>query len=217
MKALSDQDHYEILETHRDAAQEEIERCYRMCMATYADDSLAGYSVFGEGDAEALRERIEVAFRVLSDRELRRDYDASLGVAPIPIEEATLAAVIAAEAPLQPEPPIVHEPLQPQVGEFEQLDDGSGEFDGARLRRYRMRCGLELEDIAGVTKINPTYLRYIEDERHADLPAQVYVRGFVTAYASSLGLDAKHVAASYMRRYEQGRGAPRKSRFFEGR
>ena len=53
MKSLSEQDHYEVLETHADASREEIERSYRMSLATYADDSLAGYSVFGEGDAAA--------------------------------------------------------------------------------------------------------------------------------------------------------------------
>ena len=107
--------------------------------------------------------------------------------------------------------------MQTELSEFEQFDDGHGEFDGARLRRYRMRCGMELEDIAGVTKINPSYLRFIEEERFADLPSKVYVRGFVTAYAQTLGLDAKRVAASYMKSFDEGQQSPRKGRFFEGR
>jgi len=84
MKPLSEQDHYEILEIPRETSQREIERAYQLAQATYADDSLAGYSVFAEGDAEAMRERIETAYRVLSDEESRRAYDGSLaaGVAP---------------------------------------------------------------------------------------------------------------------------------------
>ena len=78
MKPLFDQDHYEILEVSRDASREEIERSFRMAEAIYADDSLAGYSVFGEGDARALRERIEIAYRVLSDVDARSAYDAAL-------------------------------------------------------------------------------------------------------------------------------------------
>jgi DnaJ-class molecular chaperone len=78
MKPLFDQDHYEILEVSRDASREEIERSFRMAEAIYADDSLAGYSVFGEGDARAIRERIEIAYRVLSDVEARSAYDAAL-------------------------------------------------------------------------------------------------------------------------------------------
>ncbi len=80
MKSLSEQNHYEILETHPEASDQEIERAYRLSLATYADESLAGYSVFAEGDAAALRERIEAAYRVLSDEQSRSEYDASVGV-----------------------------------------------------------------------------------------------------------------------------------------
>ena len=72
MKPLSEQDHYETLEVGGEAGLDEIERAYRLARATYADDSLAGYSVFGQGDAAAIRERIETAYRVLSDPEARR-------------------------------------------------------------------------------------------------------------------------------------------------
>ena len=78
MKPLSDQNHYEILETHATATRDEIERAYRLALATYTDDSLAGYSVFAEGDAAAVRERIEAAYRVLADSRMRSEYDATL-------------------------------------------------------------------------------------------------------------------------------------------
>ena len=82
MRPISEQDHYEILEIASDATLDEIERAFRMAQATYGDDSMAGYSVFGEGEAQAIRERIEIAYRVLSDAESRSAYDASLaGVA----------------------------------------------------------------------------------------------------------------------------------------
>jgi curved DNA-binding protein CbpA len=219
MKTLSEQDHYEILEARRDASRDEIERSYRLVLATYADDSLAGYSVFEEGDAGALRERIELAYRVLSHAETRREYDATLTGADIdPVIETVLEQQVPAEAlesPILQEPP----PPSPPPGEFEPLDDADsdGDFDGARLRRYRMRCGMELEDIAGMTKINTTYLRFLEEERFADLPSKVYVRGFVTAFAQTLGVDAKRVAASYMKRYDEVPPSRRKGRFFEGR
>ncbi len=76
---------------------------------------------------------------------------------------------------------------------------------------------MEIEDIARVTKISPTYLRFIEEERFADLPASVYVRGFVTAYADSVGLEGNDVAASYMKNFDKGHGERRKGRFFESR
>jgi len=74
MKSVSELDHFEILEVAPDAPREEIERAYRLARATYDDDSLAGYSVFGEGDAQALLQRIDAAYRVLSNEESRRAY-----------------------------------------------------------------------------------------------------------------------------------------------
>jgi curved DNA-binding protein CbpA len=214
VRALSEQDHYEILEIASDATGEEIERAYRMTMATYADDSLAGYSVFSEGDTEALRERIEIAHRVLSNRESRREYDASLGVIPVSEEPEPLEAP---EAAAISEPPSAHESATPPVTELDESDDSNGDFDGSRLKRLRMRNGLEIEDIAGVTKISPTYLRFIEEDRFQELPHRVYVHGFVTAYATCIGLDSKQVTSSYMDRFDEGRKAPRRGRFFEGR
>ena len=213
MKPLFEQDHYEILETHPAATREEIERAYRLALATYADDSLAGYSVFAEGDAAALRERIEAAYRVLSDSRMRSEYDATLQVdrqqGPPPAEPS---------APLVPvESAIGGGPLPLPMSEFEHLDDGTGDFDGERLRHFRIRGGMEIEDIARVTKVSPTYLRFIEEERFADLPDSVYVRGFVTAYANCVGLDGNDVAASYMKRFDKGRGTRREGRFFDSR
>ena len=108
-------------------------------------------------------------------------------------------------------------PLPLHHDEFTHLDDGTGEFDGERLRHFRIRCGMEIEDISRVTKISPTYLVFIEEERFADLPDSVYVRGFVTAYANCVGLEGKGVAASYMKRFDKGDGERRKGRFFENR
>lgn len=213
MKPLFEQDHYEILETHPAATREEIERAYRLALTTYADDSLAGYSVFAEGDAAALRERIEAAYRVLSDNRMRSEYDATQQVdrqqGPPPAEPS---------APLVPvESAIGGGPLPHSTSEFAHLDDGTGDFDGERLRHFRIRGGMEIEDIARVTKVSPTYLRFIEEERFADLPDSVYVRGFVTAYANCVGLDGNDVAASYMKRFDKGRGTRREGRFFDSR
>jgi cytoskeletal protein RodZ len=68
-----------------------------------------------------------------------------------------------------------------------------------------------------VTKINPTYLAFLEEGRFAELPARVYVRGFVAAYASSIGLDPNRVAGSYMKGYEAARPEHRRIRFSKAR
>jgi flagellar biosynthesis protein FlhG len=199
MKPLSEQDHYEFLEIPRSASPQEIERAFRLAGETYSEGSLAGYSVFGEGEVSALRERAETAFRVLADADARAAYDASLDAPGTPEIEATPAIqVTPVPAPIEP---------------FEELDEESGDFDGARLRRCRLRRGLELEEIAGITKINPSYLSFIEEERFTDLPAAVYVRGFVSSYASCVGLDPRLVSVSYMARFEAEPAQQGRSRF----
>jgi curved DNA-binding protein CbpA len=199
VKPLSEQDHYEVLEIPRDAGPDGIERAYKLILSTYGEDSLAGYSVVRGGDAAAIRERVETAYRVLSDSAARRSYDSSLA--------ADLPA-IGPELDEQAEP---GEPLGVAPEPFEEIDEG-GEYDGARLRRARLRRGIDLDEIASRTKVNPSYLGFIEEERYADLPPRVYVRGFVMAYAKVLGLDSVAVAASYMRRYDDER--PRHRRRF---
>ncbi len=198
MKPLAEQDHYEILEVSREAHAEEIERSYRLALSTYAEESLAGYSVFEGGESDALRERVEAAYRVLSDPRLRASYDdglASRGREPDDGDVVAAAARHATE--------VVRDVERDEEGDLDEIDEYAGDFDGSRLRRTRLSRGFELEEIAGVTKVSPSYLRFIEEERFADLPAPVYVRGFVAAYASCVGLDARRVAASYMKRYRE--------------
>ncbi len=184
MKPISDQDHSEVLEISHDASAEEIERAYRLARATYADESLAGYSVFGEGEAAAVRQRIETAYRVLSNDESRQVFAASSSAAPVP------AAT----------PPVL--PAARGLDELEASDEETSDFDGPKLRWSRMRRGIEIEEIAGVTKINPTYLRLLEEEEFRDLPAPVYVRGFVTAFARCVGLDPARFVPAYMQRLD---------------
>ena len=202
MKPLSEQDHYEVLEVPPAVSAAELERAYQLVCATYSEDSLAGYSLFEPGDAGAVRERIDLAWRVLSDRDSRRAYDASLGV----------GSVAPAAEPLPP--PAAAAPA-PSFAAIEEFDEEGGEFDGARLRRSRLRQGLEIEDVARQTKVNLTYLRCIEEERFDELPARVYVRGFVMSFASSVGLDPNAVAVSYLQRFDHAHPQPR-GRFSKG-
>ncbi|MCG8587765.1 MAG: helix-turn-helix domain-containing protein [Proteobacteria bacterium] len=212
MKGLDEQNHYEVLEVPRHASSEQIERAYRLAKATYEEGSLGLYSIFDESDAKSVLGRVEQAYRVLSDAEGRERYDRELFGASAAAEagEEARPAPERAPAPLPTRP--VPE-MRPPIADFEDFDpeDDSDDFDGARLRRIRMRRGIELDHVAGITKINPTYLRFIEDESYEDLPAPVYVRGFVAAYARCIGLESTPVASSYMARMEAAKSGGRRT------
>jgi hypothetical protein len=69
---------------------------------------------------------------------------------------------------------------------------------GEALRRVREALGFSLKDLAARTKIGHWHLENIERERYADLPAQVYLRGFLTSLARELKLDPQRVAKGYL-------------------
>jgi flagellar biosynthesis protein FlhG len=157
-----------------------------------------------EVSREASSAEIERAYRLAKDTyaddslagySAREAYRASL-------VDGTPAAEDATEAP-QPETQ-ASEALT-SADELVELEDDSPDFDGPRLRRARMRLGMEIEEIAKVTKVNAEYLRCLEQERFTELPAPVYVRGFVAAFASCVRLDPTRVTASYMKRVESSR------------
>ncbi len=223
MKPLDDQDHYEILEVSPGAAFEDIERAYRLTRAAYTDGSMALYSIFNRDDAAVIRSRIDEAYRVLTDPQDRARYDEEAGIAE---RHADAAPPVAAPATR----PIDAFPLEVDREESESrtlpaelpsaieviddpdadIDEEMSDFDGAALRRARLRRGVELDQISDVTKVSVKFLRCIEEESFDRLPASVYVRGFVTAYARAIGLDARRVSASYMERVDAVREPPQR-------
>ncbi len=60
-----------------------------------------------------------------------------------------------------------------------------GEF----LKRERELRQITLEEVAEGTKISIRRLRSIEADQFDDLPAEVFVKGFIKAYAEYIGID----------------------------
>lgn len=75
---------------------------------------------------------------------------------------------------------------------------------GARLREAREARGLTLAAAADGTRILPRYLQALEDGDYAQLPGDVYARGFIRNYAQFLELPADDL----MQLYRRERGAP---------
>ena len=203
MKPLSEMTHYEVLELPPEASFADVERAYKIAHATFDDDSLATYSLYDEAEVAAIRERVEQAYRVLADNEARQEYDTGLG-------SGAPAARVELALDFEPDGEAAPAEVAPEIEEFADLEaPDEGVYDGARLRRTRLARGIEVDRIAQVTKINPTYLRCIEEEDFGALPAAVYVRGFVTAYARCVGLDPERVVPAYMDRFRAQVPEPR--------
>lgn len=70
---------------------------------------------------------------------------------------------------------------------------------GEKLSELRRERGKSLPDIESATKIMGRMLSALENERWDELPAPVYVRGYIRSYAQALGVDPEPLLAEYTR------------------
>jgi flagellar biosynthesis protein FlhG len=195
--AVPTDNHHDLLEIERGATDEDIRRAYKRCRELYAHDSLACYGLLEPHEIETVRVRLDEAFDVLLDPARRRPYELSMfppGPAVAPEEPA---------APAEDETPRALPDITPDTV-----------FTGAILRQVREAQRVTLRDVSQKTKIGVQYLKAIEDDDFARLPAIVYASGFVTELAKCLKLDSQHVSRTYVRRYkryleDKERGLPR--------
>jgi flagellar biosynthesis protein FlhG len=188
----TDMNPYETLEIDPGASRLEIDSAYALARLTYGDDSPATYSLYSPAERTVMLERVERAYRMLTD----------------PAAEATIApARQEVDLPAKPAPvrgggPDASRPLrksyQPIPRQTVEPTEVPGPYDGPTLRKIRESRGVELEEVARRTKISLANLRFLESNAYEHLPAQVYVRGFLAEYARCLRLDAQAVVRSYL-------------------
>jgi flagellar biosynthesis protein FlhG len=135
---------------------------------------------------ETLRARLDEAFDVLLDPARRRPYE--LSIFPAGSEPKREES----EPELSGDEPHVAPDITPDTV-----------FTGALLRQVRESFRVSLRDVSQKTKIGLQYLRAIEEDDFAKLPAVVYASGFVGEYAKCLKLDPQQVSRTYVRRYKR--------------
>ncbi len=72
------------------------------------------------------------------------------------------------------------------------------EVNGQLLKRLREARGLSVEAMCEATKIRKAYLVAIEEQDLENLPARVYLRGFLTQIARVLRVDKTKLAEGYL-------------------
>jgi cytoskeletal protein RodZ len=68
---------------------------------------------------------------------------------------------------------------------------------GEYLRDHRERRGMSVAELSRVTRIPMASLEAIEESRFDELPGEVFVRGFLRAYAQAVSLLPADVLARY--------------------
>jgi flagellar biosynthesis protein FlhG len=182
---------YDVLLTHRGASDEELRRAFKRQREIYALGSLPLTSLVSDAQQARAQALINEAHDTLLDPLRRRAYDLST------FPDAALAPKqrdTSRDAALEAERALMREELAAEV-------TPQTSYTGPLLRKIRESMGIELTDISARTKISVSYLVAIEEERFNDVPAFVYLRGFVTEIAKFLKLDVTQVTRTYLRRY----------------
>jgi len=79
---------------------------------------------------------------------------------------------------------------------------------GDTLRSTREHRGLSIEQVAQDTRISARFLEALEAEHFEELPAPVYVRGFLRSYANYLKIDAQPLLDSLVGGERLSAGGP---------
>ena len=140
------------------ASPEEVRAAYAQRKSLYDPDALATYSLHDDAEREALRERLDDAYRAIVSR----------------LGDVALRASV-----------VVLPPVAPPAGPAPEADQEPGAF----LRHQRLARRVTTDQLAAETKIRASLLELLESESFRDLPAPVYVRGFVVQCARALKLD----------------------------
>lgn len=210
----NENNYYEILEVDSKATQAQIRDAYQKLKNTFRTDNNALYSMMTNEDIHQWMSKIEEAYHVLSDMELKANYDQRRGVfshdAPAPVfnlnrtppmqKQQTEDLLIA---------PITDSPTNPFISNSSKEEalteaiNQEQQWRGAFIRKSREIQRLSLEDLSQKTKISKSHLQAIEDESFDRLPAIVYLRGFLMQISKTLKIPQEPVVASYLDHYKK--------------
>lgn len=199
-KHLGKFDYYEILEVSKNAPQNEISRAYERSKNTYSSANPAIYTIFSEQEARELMKMVDEAYSVIGNKTLRTIYDQKIQDFTCSTEELSLENLMKAMKNLQTNQLkvdlkltfVVNEDLENEIKSCEK-------WDGDFLRKIREYKNVSIERLHKITKINPYYLTAIEEMDISQLPATVFIRGYIVQFARALHLNDKKVPDSYMK------------------
>lgn len=196
---------YEILELTTNAAQHEITTAYERAKTTYSGDNPAIYTIFSDQEARELLSMIEEAYSILGNKTLRNIYDQRLlGHSKINAEDLTYDSILNASRLIFQDSKVDTKKASfVRNEELEKEIADCANWNGDMLKKIREYKNVTLEKLSDTIKVNSFYIKAIEAMTPNNLPAPVFVRGYVIQMAKELGLNGKAVADSYMKNYSK--------------
>ena len=218
MKTFEGENYYQILQLAVNASAIEIRRAYREALAIYEEESIATYSLFSARQREVLLQAIEKAFDSLIDEDKRAAYNQMLidtgqvdAAAFSRQDQRKLAAY--SDALRTSNEKSLNQWVQkksdaPEIREILEEIQSKELLSGLELKRLREAFGIEISEIYNITKISSTVLNMIEANQFEELPAEIYLRQFLKAYAEIFHIDSRHVVDGYLKFMAQAKPDP---------
>lgn len=213
MKTFENENYYQILQVPANAGADEIKRAYRDALATYEEESIVTYSLFSGAQRADLLQVIETAFGTLIDENKRAAYNQLLidtgqvDTAIFSKEAQRKLAAYSDTCSTSSEKSLsqwVQKKLNaPEIKQLIEQIESQELISGTDLKALREAFGIEIPEIYAITKISGDTLRAIEANQFQDLPAEIYLKQFLRAYAEILQIDSQHVIESYFRSMAQ--------------
>ena len=209
MKTFEGENYYQILQLAVNASAIEIRRAYREALAIYEEESIATYSLFSARQREVLLQAIEKAFDSLIDEDKRAAYNQMLidtgqvdAAAFSRQDQRKLAAY--SDALRTSNEKSLNQWVQkksdaPEIREILEEIQSKELLSGLELKQLREAFGIEISEIYNITKISSTVLNMIEANQFEELPAEIYLRQFLKAYAEIFHIDSRHVVDGYLK------------------
>ena len=169
-----------------------------------SDDGPFGAPLGGSDSPVERRAEIPVKFAEVPLPAPVSETRASLNSDPLPrLEPVAVAVASSRGSPTAHSTPSTYSPRGTRPAPREYAPET--EWTGPLLRSLREEAAIPIEEMVAQTRVSKTYLRAIEDEDFAKLPATVFTRGFITQIARTLKLPVDRVVPAYIGRLERAK------------
>lgn len=212
MKRFIDQDYYTLLDISPKASFKEVRSAYDQAVNIYSADSIPTYSLFSKEERKLILSRLAEAYKTLTDSHLRTEYNIMLlEKGELSHEDIGVSFIDDSDIPKGRLMEVNTESLIQKEEEEENnhlfsngnlsIFDSQASITGKDIKMIREGKEISLDEIFKETNIPKETLADIEEERFEKLPALVYVKGFLKAYAKILQLDTIEMVDGYVKRY----------------
>lgn len=208
MRSFEGQNFYQILQVSPNATLSDIKQAYRDALDLYEEDSLATLSLFSDEQRAELLRDIETAFLTLIDNDKRAAYNEVL-LESGQLDAAELDSAVLKKSRLASQTNtaskisnlerwVEKKSSEPEIRKLVDKILSDDLVAGRDLKQLREAFGIEISEIYEITKISPTNISLVEQDRFKDLPAEIYLKMYLRSYAEILQIDPVHVVDGYL-------------------